>query len=190
MLAAKRREAQLAQVFDMRPSSIALGGRSIIALHAVPDSSDKNYSVEFNPFESIASEDDSIPSAVEIRLPQTAAALTIEAGDFGDICIDDSEAREAKQIQTFSAYHQMEESRAQLKKALSERLPENKSYSALSVDDGVERLGLFVQLSENLHSSLDQQCCAFRAVQTEFLIEGCSFDGKPFFMYLEFPRDI
>ncbi len=163
---------QLAEVINIRPSSNSSDVK--VPLSLVSDMEESSYNFEKQLGYSFS---DSSDKQVVLF---SQAATSVGVGN--SLYFSSEQAHDT--VTSFLEKHSFEPQLKVLESRLKSELPSNEFYRAMSVDDGVERLGLFVKIDES--ADLDTQYSAIEAIKTQFLYNGTKFDGLPFFMQLEY----
>jgi hypothetical protein len=163
---------QLAEVFSIRPSSNSSDVK--VPLSLVSDTEELSYKVEKQLDYSFS---DSSDKQVVLFTQSVSSVGVGKKVDFKNEQVFDT-------VTSFLEKHSFEPQLKILETRLKSDLPSNKFYRSMSIDEGVERLGLLVKINEAI--DLDEQYSAIEAIKTEFLYNGTEFDGLPFFMQLEY----
>jgi hypothetical protein len=72
--------------------------------------------------------------------------------------------------------------------AVTEFLPDNPNWLTVSTDDGIDSLGLFIQVRDG--DCIEDICAKFETLRNRFIYQNNESVNKPFFMYLDFSSDL
>lgn len=174
--AQRKAPGKMAEVFNIRPPSNS--AESIVPLALVQTEEEPSYKVIKQFRQSFSNDtDDEIEDKIVAHL-ETIASFQSLGASF------DLVEEKTDRVTSFLKANGFEDTLSEFEKLLQDKLPNNVIHKVVTIDDGIERLGLFVEVNESI--DLDAQYDAVEEIKVEYLYNGTTFDGLPFFMQLEY----